>query len=204
MGNYDNNKAKIGILNSFGKNLARRCKSRCELCRANVSLSVFQVPPVAEADIDRCIMICESCLERITKSKDIDANHWYCLNDSAWSEVPAVQVVVWRLLNRLESERWAQDLLEQLYLEDDVIEWAEAEFGKSGTGSKKTIDSNGTVLNDGDSVQIIKDLDVKGVSFVAKRGTIVKDINLTSNPEHIEGRVQKTKLVLKTSFLKKV
>ena len=117
----------------------------------------------------------------------------------------AVQVVVWRLLKRLESERWAQDLLDQLYMEDDVLEWAETGFGKYGSGgSKKTVDSNGTLLNDGDSVQIIKDLDVKGVSFVAKRGTIVKEINLTSNPEHVEGRLQKTKLVLKTCFLKKV
>ncbi|WP_210484799.1 alkylphosphonate utilization protein [Microvirga antarctica] len=66
-------------------------------------------------------------------------------------------------------------------------------------------DSNGAILLDGDSVQIIKDLKVKGTSVTLKRGTLVKNIHLTSNPEEIEGRVEKVKnLVLKTCFLKKV
>ena len=65
-------------------------------------------------------------------------------------------------------------------------------------------DSNGTVLNEGDSVQPIKDLKVKGTSVTLKRGTVIKNIRLTSNPEEIECRVDKVKgLVLKTCFLKK-
>ncbi|MCL4110837.1 UNVERIFIED_CONTAM: hypothetical protein GTU68_039950 [Idotea baltica] len=66
-----------------------------------------------------------------------------------------------------------------------------------------TLDSNGTRLADGDTVQVIKDLDVKGANFVAKRGTMVKNIRLTSNPEHVDGRVNGTAIVLKTCFLKK-
>ncbi len=203
MGSYDDNKARIEELNSFGKNLARRCKSHCELCGASGPLSIYEVPPVKEPDMDKCIMLCDVCLEQLNDKKNINEHHWHCLNESAWSEVPAVQVVVWRLLNRLSSNLWAQDLLEQLYLDDDVVEWAKSEDGKKSQGSTKTLDSNGTELNDGDTVQIIKDLDVKGVAFVAKRGTIVKNITLTDNPEHIEGRVNKTKLVLKTCFIKK-
>ena len=66
-------------------------------------------------------------------------------------------------------------------------------------------DSNGTLLNDGDSVQLIKDLKVKGTSVTLKRGTVVKNIQLTASEEEIEGRVEKVKnLVLKTCFLKKV
>jgi protein PhnA len=66
-------------------------------------------------------------------------------------------------------------------------------------------DSNGALLKDGDSVQLIKDLKVKGTSVTLKRGTVVKNIQLTSNDEEIEGRVEKVKnLVLKTCFLKKV
>lgn len=66
-------------------------------------------------------------------------------------------------------------------------------------------DSNGTILNEGDSVQLIKDLDVKGTSVTLKRGTVIKNIRLTYNPEEIECRVEKIKgLVLKTCFLKKV
>ena len=67
-----------------------------------------------------------------------------------------------------------------------------------------TKDSNGTILNDGDSVTLIKDLKVKGTSSTLKRGTLVKNIRLTSNEEEIECRVAKIKgLVLKTCFLKK-
>jgi protein PhnA len=64
-------------------------------------------------------------------------------------------------------------------------------------------DSNGTLLAEGDSVHIIKDLKVKGSSSVIKRGTIVKNIRLTDSEEEIEGRVEKTTMVLKTMFLKK-
>ncbi len=65
-------------------------------------------------------------------------------------------------------------------------------------------DSNGTVLKDGDNVTLIKDLKVKGTSTTLKRGTLVKGIRLTADPEEIECRVEKVKgLVLKTCFLKK-
>ena len=67
-----------------------------------------------------------------------------------------------------------------------------------------TKDSNGTVLSEGDSVTLIKDLKVKGTSITLKRGTLVKGIHLTDDPEEIECRVEKVKgLVLKTEFLKK-
>ena len=64
-------------------------------------------------------------------------------------------------------------------------------------------DSNGTLLNDGDSVSIIKDLKVKGSSSVIKRGTIVKNIRLTDSEEEIEGKVEKSMMVLKAEFVKK-
>ena len=66
-------------------------------------------------------------------------------------------------------------------------------------------DSNGSLLNEGDSVQVIKDLKVKGTSVTLKRGTVIKNIHLTGDEEEIECRVEKVKgLVLKTCFLKKV
>lgn len=65
-------------------------------------------------------------------------------------------------------------------------------------------DSNGNLLNEGDSVTVIKDLKVKGSSSVIKRGTTVKNIRLTGNEKEIEGKVEKTVMVLKTEFLKKL
>jgi protein PhnA len=64
-------------------------------------------------------------------------------------------------------------------------------------------DSNGTLLAEGDSVSVIKDLKVKGSSSVIKRGNIVKNIRLTDDENEIEGKVEKSMMVLKTEFLKK-
>jgi protein PhnA len=64
-------------------------------------------------------------------------------------------------------------------------------------------DSNGNELNDGDSVQVVKDLKVKGSSTTLKQGKVFKNIRLTSRDEEVECREGKSTLVLKTCFLKK-
>ena len=64
-------------------------------------------------------------------------------------------------------------------------------------------DSNGAELFDGDAVTVIKDLKVKGSSMVIKRGTKVKSIRLTENPEEVDCKIDGTSIVLKTCFLKK-
>ncbi len=67
----------------------------------------------------------------------------------------------------------------------------------------ETKDSNGNILNEGDSVTVVKSLKVKGMQATIKQGTTVKNIRLTNNPAEIEGRIEKTVIVLKTEFLKK-
>jgi protein PhnA len=65
-------------------------------------------------------------------------------------------------------------------------------------------DSNGTILQAGDTVVLIKDLDVKGGGFTAKRGTAVRSITLVEgNAEQIEGRVNGQQIVILTKFVKK-
>ena len=64
-------------------------------------------------------------------------------------------------------------------------------------------DSNGAELLDGDSVTVIKDLKVRGSSMVIKRGTKVKSIRLTDNPEEVDCKIDGSSIVLKTCFLKK-
>lgn len=66
-----------------------------------------------------------------------------------------------------------------------------------------TKDSNGNILKDGDSVKLIKDLKVKGSSITLKRGTVVKNIKLTDDPEEVDCRVEKMGIVLRTEFLAK-
>lgn len=65
-------------------------------------------------------------------------------------------------------------------------------------------DSNGTELDDGDSVKVIKDLKVKGTSNTLKRGTVYKNIRLTNKDGEVESGKGKSTIVLKTEFLKKV
>ena len=64
-------------------------------------------------------------------------------------------------------------------------------------------DSNGTLLAEGDSVNLIKDLKVKGSSLTLKRGAMVKNIRLTNSAGEVEGRAGGSTMVLKTEFLKK-
>lgn len=67
----------------------------------------------------------------------------------------------------------------------------------------ETKDCNGTILENGDSVIISKDLNVKGCSLKLKRGTVVKKIRLTSNPDEIDCKIGGSQIVLKTCFVKK-
>lgn len=184
--------------------LLDRSNSCCELCGSDTALSVFDVPPVTVADADHAILLCSKCREQIEDADKVDSNHWRCLNDSMWSQIPAVQVMAWRMLNQLASEGWPQDLLDMLYLDDEVLAWAKAGLAEeSSTDVAPTLDSNGAVLQAGDTVTLIKDLDVKGAGFTAKRGTAVRNISLTDNPEQIEGRVNGVRIVLLTCYLKK-
>ena len=65
-------------------------------------------------------------------------------------------------------------------------------------------DSNGTVLESGDSVVLIKDLTLRGSSTVLKRGTKVSGIKLTDNPEEVDCKIGGTAIVLRVEFLKKL
>ena len=64
-------------------------------------------------------------------------------------------------------------------------------------------DANGNVLQEGDSVTVMKDLKVKGSSQVLKRGTKADNIRLTDDPDEIEARIKGSTIVLKTCFVKK-
>jgi protein PhnA len=181
--------------------LVQRCGGSCELCGAKTPLEIYQLPDSPnQQEVE--MMLCSTCLTQLSPGTELDSNHWRCLNDSMWSTVPPVQVLAWRLLKRLSNETWAQDLLDMLYLDEEMQAWAEAGASNDDDAVVHR-DCNGAVLQAGDSVVIIKDLNVKGTSFVAKRGTAVRNISLTDNPEHIEGRVNGTRIVILTCFVKK-
>ena len=189
--------------------LLSRAGSRCELCTVESDLEGYAVAPRDESAADSCVLVCGTCAAQLQTPKALDVNHWRCLSDAVWNENGAVKVLAWRVLKCLEGQAWASDLLEQIYLDEDLQEWATsapliaADDSSDEVSDKPTVDSNGAVLTNGDAVCIVKDLNVKGTTFTAKRGTIVRNIRLTNNPEHVEGRVNGTLIVLKTCFLKK-
>ncbi len=190
---------------SIEKELSERANGCCELCSATENLTVYDVPPDGDGSIDKSILVCGSCFEQINDEDKVDVNHWRCLNDSMWSQVPAVQVMAWRMLTRLSGEGWPQDLLDMLYLDEETLSWAKAN-GDGETEDSTVVhrDSNGAVLSAGDTVTLIKDLNVKGANFTAKRGTAVRGISLVDdNAEQIEGRVNGQQIVILTQFVKK-
>lgn len=190
---------------SIEKTLQERSGSKCELCGATEALDVYELPSSPTSGADASVLLCDTCRSQIEDPAKVELNHWRCLNDSMWSQVPAVQVVAWRMLNRLRAEGWPQELLDMLYLDDETLAWAQASGVSTGDDENiKHLDSNGAVLEAGDTVTIIKDLNVKGSSLVAKRGTAVRNISLVrDNAEQIEGRVEGQQIVILTKFVKK-
>lgn len=154
---------------------------------------------------ERAIYICDKCTAQIEKKEELDSSHWQCLSESMWSEVIPVQVTAWRMLNRLKAESWAADLLDMMYLDDENMEWAKSTGDHEGDGSVDLHkDANGSVLQAGDTVVLIKSLDVKGSTLNAKLGTVVKNIRLVEdNKEQIEGKIEGQTIVILTKYLRK-
>jgi protein PhnA len=169
----------------------------CELCGSSEDVSVLELP-VSDGSEEQSIYVCATCKAQI-ESGELDETHFNCLNDAMWSEVPAVKVMAYILWNKLGR----QDMVEMMYLEEDELKLAEQAINAE---ANKVVfrDANGVELKAGDSIVILKDLDVKGAGFTAKRGTTVTRITLPNDmDDHVEGRVNGTKIYLKTEFIKK-
>lgn len=187
---------------SIERELINRSGGQCELCSAVDNLTVLAVAPRSTEKSADCIYACQVCRDQIAQPKQANPNHWRCLNDSMWSEHAAVQVTAYRMLHHLREEGWPADLLEMLYLDEDTLAWAKT--GLPDENAVVHLDSNGNVLQAGDTVVLIQDLKVKGANFTAKRGTAVRRISLVhDNPEHIEGKVDGQQIVILTKYVKK-
>ncbi|RYE59669.1 MAG: PhnA protein [Sphingobacteriales bacterium] len=190
---------------SLEKQLQTRSGNKCELCTADGNLAVYEVPPTDNANADNSILVCKTCLDQIEKTEQINSEHWKVLTETMWSEFAPVQVVAWRMLSRLRNEGWAADSLDILYLADETLEWAKKTGDHEQDGTVEFHqDSNGARLLEGDTVVLIKTLDVKGSTISAKLGTVVKNIRLVhDNTEQIEGKVEGQTIVILTKYLRK-
>lgn len=187
----------------FEASLLQRSESKCELCKSSENVTLYEVPPQTKSSEENCIMICSKCRAQIEKREELDSSHWTILSETMWSEVPAVQVMAWRMLNRLRNDSWAMDNLDMLYLDDEKLEWAKATGDHESDGQLHK-DANGNVLQNGDTVILTKSLDVKGSSLNAKLGTVVRNIRLVDdNTEQIEGKIENQLIVILTKYVKK-
>lgn len=126
---YELHQVRMMALQSMGKDLTRRAKSKCELTgAAGVSLRPYEVPPVAEdPDIERTLLISDTCREMLEHPERLAGRAWQCLAETIWSEMPAVQVVAWRMLHVLaKREDWAREILDEVFLDPEVEAWAKA------------------------------------------------------------------------------
>lgn len=187
---------------NFEKQLNVRSGETCELSGTTDNLQIYQVQPSDGNSADDFILVNQNLKDQLEGKKELVPNDWRCLNDAMWSEVSAVKVVAYRMLDQLKEEGWPNDLLEMIYLTDEELSWAKS--GMEDEDAVKHIDSNGAVLQAGDTVVLIKDLDVKGSTITAKRGTAVRNIRLVHNdPTLIEGKVDGQTIYILTQFVKK-
>lgn len=183
-----------------------RSGGQCELSGETGNLNLYEVQPASGNEPEKLIYICDKALAQIEKREEPDSSYWEgILPTSMWSEISGIQVVSWRMLNRFRNESWAADALDMMYIDDETLEWAKASGDHEGDGSVQLHkDSNGNILQNGDTVTLIKDLDVKGSSLNAKIGTAVRNIRLVhDNHEQIEGKIDGQTIVILTKFVKK-
>lgn len=185
--------------------LLNRSGHTCELCKSKGPLSIYEVPFAQGNDDGNSIVLCNTCLLQVEKKAEPDNKHLECLKESMWSEVPGVQVVSWRMLNRLRDQSWAADCLDMMYMEEDRLQWAKATGDHENDATVDLHrDCNGHQLQNGDTVVLIKSLDVKGTTLNAKMGTVVKNIRLVNdNTEQIEGKIEGQLIVILTKYVRK-
>jgi protein PhnA len=184
------------------RKLKDRSGSVCEISGAEHDLVVYVLPPTNERTVENSVLLAKHLNDQIENPETTDEKDWRGLSESMWSEHLPVQIVSWRMLARLKNT----DLLDMMYLDEEALEWAKATGEGEEEDENKIVhkDSNGVTLLDGDSVVLIKDLDVKGATFTAKRGAAVHNIKLVWDDANlIEGRVENQNIYILTQYVKK-
>ena len=183
----------MSILNQ----LQERCQGTCELCNNEPALHTYLLN-AKEDDINFQVALCNTCNSSIN---DENAEfHWRCLEGSIWSPTESVQALSYRILSLYSAQNWAADILKSVDLEDKVKELALQGTEKQAAHK----DAFGNILQNGDNVVLTQALDVKGTSFTASKGTVVKKIKLVhDNSEQIEGKINEQMIVILTKFVKK-
>ncbi len=189
---------------SITNQLQSRCDGSCEICGTKATeIKAYTVPPKKETTAETAVALCDTCYQQISASDYSNSNYWRCVTGSIWSEVQPVQALSYKILQTLKNEDWAAETLDTIYVDEAVMDWANAEAMMEAA---KVIhkDSNGNILEAGDTVVLIQNLNVKGANFIAPKGTIVRKIRLVpDNAEQIEGKIEGDTIVILTKYVRK-
>jgi protein PhnA len=188
---------------TYIEKLKERAGNCCELCGAQGAETAITVPPKDDDHIDHQVLVCDTCLHGYQQHDYSNTNHWRALTGSVWSVTPSVQALSYKILYALKSQDWASEALDAIVLEDSVINWA---LHEENAEANRVIhkDAYGNVLANGDHIVLTENLNVKGTSYTAPKGTQVKKIRLVAdNAEQIEGKIGTDTIVILTKFVKK-
>ncbi|MGF7025454.1 MULTISPECIES: PhnA domain-containing protein [Sphingobacterium] len=185
--------------------LQARAGGKCELTGEDATLIAYTLPPEITSNLDNTLLISETLVNQLNKTEQLNPDDWKFLPNAMWAENPSVQIVCWRMLNRLKNEGWASEALDILYLDDETLLEAKKTGDHENDGYVSFHeDSIGQRLLEGDTVVLTKTLDVKGSSLKATLGTVVKNIRLVAdNIEQIEGKIEGQTIVILTKYLRK-
>lgn len=183
---------------SINTKLAERSGETCELCSTLPAIHEYTLSPKDDSSPDNQVALCNSCLDAI-KNED-KSEYWRCLEGSIWNAEPAVQALSYRLLYTCKENEWANDVIQSVELNEAVTQWALSIFEVAEVHK----DAFGNTLESGDTVTLTQGLNVKGTSFTAAKGTVVKRIRLVpNNVEQIEGKINDQTIVILTKYVKK-
>jgi protein PhnA len=183
----------------ISQSLKDRSQNLCELCGVETPTHAYTVSPKNDDSIQNQVAICDICFASIDNKDAVF--HWRCLEGSIWNPEPSVQALSYRLVQMHKKEEWADNLINSVDLDESVINWAMSAFEVADVHT----DAFGNKLQNGDNVVLTQALDVKGTSFTASKGTVVKRIKLVhDNAEHIEGKINDQTIVILTKFVKQL
>ena len=179
-------------------NLLRRSNSTCELCMAGEAKHAFTVSPKEKDILENEVALCNQCLEQL--QNNTDTQHWRCLEGSIWNTEASVQALSYRILYGLKNYPWADEILNSVDLDENVVNWAMDTYKVEAIHK----DGYGVELLNGDTVILTQVLNVKGTSFMAPKGTVVRKIRLVpDNTDQIEGKINDQTIVILTKFVRK-
>jgi protein PhnA len=183
---------------NISEKLKERSESLCELCASQNAKIAYAVSPKNNDTIENEVALCDTCAAEINNKTA--SLHWSCLAGSIWNQAPSVQALSYRILYGYKEEQWASEIMNSVELPEQVINWALSIYQPQ----EIHMDSNGDALANGDTVVLTQQLNVKGASFNAPKGTIVRKIRLVpDNTEQIEGKINDQTIVILTKFVRK-